>query len=352
MRIAVIGATGNVGTAVLRRLAALPEVDAIVGVARRSPVARIGQYRDVAWHEIDVGDEDARGRLRRALAGSDAVIHLAWALQPSRDEPSMWRTNVRGTANVLAAAAEAGVKQIVVASSVGAYSVGPKRRRVPESWPTGGVPTSPYSRHKAINERAMDVFELDHPDIRLARIRPGLVFQRDAGSEIARLFLGPLVPAGVLRRVRPRVLPLPTGFIVQAVHADDLADAYWRAVDHQASGAFNIAAEPVLTPPLIAAAFGAERTRPFRAHVLRIIMELTWRAGLQPTDPGWLDIATAVPVMSTERARRELGWSPAITATAAFAEVVDGMAAGDGAAGSAPLAGRHGNADGVAPTGF
>jgi UDP-glucose 4-epimerase len=47
-----------------------------------------------------------------------------------------------------------------------------------------------------------------------------------------------------------------------------------------------------------------------------------------------------VPVMSTERARRELGWSPAISATAALADVVDGMASGEGADGSAPLAGR------------
>jgi len=340
MRIAVVGATGNVGTAVLRRLDRAPGVDSIVGIARRSPESQLSGYRNVAWHSIDVGADDAQGMLRRAFAGADAVIHLAWAMQPSHDEKRMWQTNVRGTANVLAAAAEAGVKQLVVASSVGAYSVGPKRRRVPESWPTGGVPTSSYARHKAINERAMDAFELDHPDILISRLRPGLVFQRAAGSEIARLFLGRLVPVGLLRTARPRVLPLPTGFVVQAVHADDLANAYWLAVERRASGAFNIAAEPVLTPPLIATAFGADRTVPFRAHVLRLIMEVTWRAGIQPTEPGWLDIATAVPVMSTERARRELGWSPSITATDALAEVVDGMAAGDGAPGSAPLAAR------------
>ena len=52
---------------------------------------------------------------------------------------------------------------LVYASSVGAYSPGPKDRRVDETWPTGGVPTSFYSRHKAEVERLLDAFEREHP---------------------------------------------------------------------------------------------------------------------------------------------------------------------------------------------
>jgi UDP-glucose 4-epimerase len=141
---------------------------------------------------------------------------------------------------------------VVVASSVGAYSLGPKRRRVDETWPTGGVHSSHYARFKAINERAMDVFEREHPGIVLTRLRPGLIFQRAAGAEVAGLFLGRSFPTRWLQAVRPKVLPLPSQLIVQAVHATDVADAYWRAVERRAGGAFNIAAEPVLTPDLIA----------------------------------------------------------------------------------------------------
>jgi nucleoside-diphosphate-sugar epimerase len=107
----------------------------------------------------------------------------------------------------------------------------------------------------------------------------------------------------------------------------------------KAGGAFNIAAEPVLTPDLIASAFGAARTVPFRADTLRAIMDITWRLRLQATDPGWLDIAVSVPVMSTERARQVLGWSPAIPATDAIAEIVEAVANRSNLPASGPLQG-------------
>jgi UDP-glucose 4-epimerase len=326
MRIVVTGATGNVGTAVLRRLHAEPGVTSIIGIARRLPDTTEKPYRNVAWHAIDVGAASAPLDLEHAFAGADAVIHLAWALQPNHDERTMRRTNVHGTAQVAAAASAVSVGQLVVASSVGAYSFGPKRRRVDESWPTGGLHTSHYARYKAANERALDIFETENPGIIVTRLRPGLIFQRDAGAEIAGLFLGRSFPTRWLQRVRPAVLPLPSQAIVQAVHADDVADAYWRAIDRKAGGAFNIAAEPVLDPAAIAKAFGATSTVPIRAAVVRALMDVSWRLRLQASDPGWIDIATTVPVMSTTRAREVLGWSPAVPATEALSQIVNAVA--------------------------
>ncbi|MFG6490770.1 NAD-dependent epimerase/dehydratase family protein [Microbacterium sp. P03] len=326
MKVVVVGATGNVGTAVLRRLHAADRVTEIVGVARREPDTASPPYAGVRWHGIDVSRADAVARLRSVFDGADAVIHLAWALQPNHDEGAMRATNVGGTARMLAAASAVGVPHVVVASSVGAYSFGPKRRRVDESWPTGGIPTSHYSRHKAANERAMDEFERRHPEAILTRVRPGLVFQAAAGAELARLFLGRWIPVGVLRTWRPPVLPFPSQAIFQGVHADDLADAIWRIVDRRAGGAFNIAGEPVLDPPTVAHTIGAGRWVPMRGRVVRLLVELSWRLRLQRTDAGWIDMATQVPVMSTDRARQVLGWDPAISATDALAEVIDAIA--------------------------
>ena len=94
----------------------------------------------------------------------------------------MWRTNVVGTERVLAAASAAGVGALVCASSVGAYSPGPKDRQVDEGWPTHGVTTSSYSRDKAYQERLLDLFERDHPEVRVPLggradqpLRPGQV---------------------------------------------------------------------------------------------------------------------------------------------------------------------------------
>src|ERR1700709_2222415 len=110
----VTGATGNVGSAVLERLHAAPEVNTIIGIARRHPDDAVAPYRGVAWHTIDVGERDSVVRLQQAFAGADAVIHLAWALQPNHDEAIMRQTNVFGTAHVLAAAAAAGGSHLAV----------------------------------------------------------------------------------------------------------------------------------------------------------------------------------------------------------------------------------------------
>ncbi|MWV48393.1 NAD-dependent epimerase/dehydratase family protein [Rathayibacter sp. VKM Ac-2803] len=338
MRIAIVGATGNLGTALLRRLRDEPEVEEIVGVARRQGRPQSPEYRDVRWVEVDVASSEAPRLLREAFTGMDAVVHLAWALQPSHDEPFQRLVDVGGTASVLEAAAAAGVGHIAVASSVGAYSAASKTTRVDESWPTGGLHTSTYSRHKAANERALDAFEAKHPEVVVTRLRPGLVFQRGAATEIAGLFAGPRYPTRWLRVVRPPVLPLPRTLIFQGVHADDVADAFWRALDRRAGGAFNIAAEPVLTPQRIADLVGS-RLVTVPAGLLRGIVSATWRLRLQRTDAGWLDIATNVPIMSTERARSVLGWEPTRTAEEALAELLDGLADRATVAGSPPLRG-------------
>ncbi|MCS5717801.1 NAD-dependent epimerase/dehydratase family protein [Herbiconiux sp. CPCC 205763] len=346
MKIVVVGASGNLGTALLRR--ALRDQDAahqtpseleLVGVSRRAPLAA-EPYSSAHWHEIDISRAAAADRLRSVFTGADAVVHLGWALQPNRHEATMASTNVRGTRAVLDAVAAADVPQVLVASSVGAYSFGPKHTRVSEDWPTGGVQSSHYARHKAINERAMDAFERAHPGVVVTRIRPGLVFQPDAAREIARLFAGPLVPVpllGLLRRLP--ALPLPTSLVSQAVHADDVADAFWRAIDRRAGGAFNIAAEPVLGPAEVAEALGVPRAVPLRRQVLRALVDVSWRLHLQATDPGWIDLATSVPVLSTDRARAVLGWEPTVSSTEALRQLVDAFAADRGHRPSASLRG-------------
>ncbi len=340
MRIAVIGATGNVGTAVLRRLQQAREENPaieLLGVSRRRPSQDHPPYAGVEWHTADVGTDAGRDTLTSALMGVDAVVHLAWAIQPNRDEDAMFRTNVTGTENTLQAAADAGVRHFVCASSVGAYSPGPKEQPVTEDWPTGGIATSHYSRHKAVQEDLLDAFERDFPEIPVARVRPGLIFQADAGEEIGRFFLGPLVPKSILNKLKIPVLPIPSQMVFQAVHAADMADAYWRIIDQRASGAFNIAAEPVLTPPLVGGLLGAKRVLDIPVSVLRAVVAASWSLHLQATDPGWIDMAAGAPVMNTDRARTLLGWEPTRSSLAAMREVIDGMAGGAGVHGSPSL---------------
>ena len=323
MRIVVTGATGNVGTSVLDALSRDPQVESIAGLARRAPDLH---YTKVDWVRADVSRDD----LVPIFKGADAVIHLAWLIQPGRDESITRAVNVEGSRRTFEATAKAGVGALVYASSVGAYSPGPKYPAVDEEWPTGGIETSFYSRHKAQVERILDGVERDNPELRVARLRPGLIFKREAATGIRRLFAGPFVPNALLRPGLIPVVPDMDDLVFQAVHSQDVADAYRRAATMgDARGAFNIAAEPVLDPDVLAEALGARKV-PISPRVLRGLAQATFSLRLQPTEPGWLDMALQVPTMDTARARMELGWTPRHSSTDALRELLEGMSSGSG----------------------
>jgi nucleoside-diphosphate-sugar epimerase len=323
MRVVVTGATGNHGSSLVRLLARDPRVTAITGIARRRPELAVDRTTFVT---ADVTKDD----LTDVLRGADAVVHLAWLIQPMRDERVTHATNVEGSARVFDAVARAGVPRLVYASSVGAYSPGPKVRRVDESWPTDGIPSSYYSRHKAAVERILDSFEAAHPEVRVVRVRPGLVFKREAGTQIRRLFAGPFLPNALMRRALVPFVPSEARLRFQAVHTEDLADAYARCVfDDDVRGAVNVAAEPVLDPAELGRALGA-RPLPVPGGALRAAAGLTFRLRLQPTEPGWVDLALNVPIMDVTRAREELGWTPRFSSLDAFNSLWDGMRDGAG----------------------
>jgi UDP-glucose 4-epimerase len=320
MRIVITGASGNVGTSLLEALADEPRVDEIVGVARRRPAREFPRTTLVT---ADVATDDLSG----VFAGADAVVHLAWLIQPGRNEAVTHSVNVLGSERVFAAAVAAGVKAIVYASSVGTYSPGPKDQLVDESWPTDGIATSFYARHKVAVERALDRLEREQPELRIVRMRPGLIFKAQAATEIRRLFAGPFLPRALLRPALIPVVPDISRLRFQAVHSLDVGAAYRAAVLSDARGAFNLAADPPLGPPELADILQARRV-PVPARVLRGAAAATYKLRLQPSEPGWLDMALAVPLMDSTRARTELGWSPQHRATDTLRELLDGMREG------------------------
>jgi UDP-glucose 4-epimerase len=322
VKVVVVGATGNVGTAVVRALTADDRVSEIVGLARRRPEWEPPKTTFVA---ADVARDDLVPHLR----GADAVVHLAWLFHPTHRPTVTWQANAVGSARVFAAASAAGVGALVYASSVGAYSPGPGRR-VDESWPTHSVPTAAYGREKAYVERLLDTFEARHPDIRVVRLRPAFIFQRQAASEQRRIFAGPLLPSALLRPGRLPVVPWPAGLRFQALHANDVAEAYRLAVVGNGRGAYNVAADPVIDAASIGAVLGSSVV-PVPGPLARIGLTAAWRLHLVPAEPALLDLALQLPLLDTTRIRTELGWSPTVSSFDALREVLQGMADGAGA---------------------
>lgn len=322
LRVVVTGATGNLGTGVVHRLGRAPEIREITGLARRVP----DRPPPAKTHWV-AADVTADTRLVELFTGAAAVVHLAWRFHPARRPAVTWQTNVVGSARVFRAAAEAGVPAVVYASSVAAYSPHPGERAVDERWPTHGWPAATYCRENAYLERMLDVFEATHPRTRVVRLRPGLVVARHTAAQQRRIFAGPLLPSSGGGHLRP---PLPDpGLRFQVLHTDDAAEALYRAVVLPVRGPFNLAADPVVDVPRLARIAGTTAVRVPRGTV-RAAVRAAWWLRLVPTPVDLLDAMLHFPLMDTARARDELGWEPAHSATDAVAEWLAGLRSGAG----------------------
>lgn len=313
------GASGNIGSAVLRELSSAGQDD-VLGVARRKPsVPRESAFASVRWRAADVAHDD----LDEIFRGADAVIHLAWMFQPTRDPSTTWRANAVGTRRMLEAVARQNVPAVVCASSVAAYSPVAHDDPVDEGWRTDGASDAAYSREKAYVERVLDSFEATHPQTRVVRMRPAFVFQRSAASEQRRIFGGKLARPTFFDPQHIPVLPVPRGLRLQAVHAGDVARAFSAAVHRPVTGSFNLAGEGVLRRQELGALLDA-RAFEVPVGVLHAVLATAWRTRLAPVPAELFDALMHVPVMSCNRARTELDWVPHHTSADALAALFSG----------------------------
>lgn len=321
-RIVITGASGNVGTALLRRLTADDSDYEIVGISRRRPPSD-DVYRYAHWHELDLADSGVELELLKVFRGAACVVHLAWGFQPTRNRRYLDAVGVNGSAAVLSAAHNAKVPHLLHMSSVGTYAAGRYGQKVDETFSTAGIPSSAYSRAKSAVERMLDGYEGHNPDgVGITRMRPGFILQRDAALGLRRYTLPAYVGPRWVRWLP--LLPLDRSLSVSIVHADDVADACVKAIERRALGPFNLAAEPPVGRDDIAKAL---RARPIHvpSPLLGLLVAASWRARLQPLDRGWLDMAFSLPLLGTDRARNVLGWSPRWSSEAALADLVDGF---------------------------
>jgi dihydroflavonol-4-reductase len=139
--ILVTGATGHIGNVLVRRL--LENGEQVRALVWRGEDSTPIQGLELERIEGDVLDPQS---LERALKGVDRVYHLAGiiSIMPGRS-PLVWRVNVDGTRNVLAAARRAGVRRLVYASSIHAIARAPHGVPIDES--LGFDPTNPYGEY-------------------------------------------------------------------------------------------------------------------------------------------------------------------------------------------------------------
>jgi UDP-glucose 4-epimerase len=318
VRYLITGGSGYIGSRLVERLSPRPDTDVILIGDVRTP--RV--FRPKAEHRLlDVTDRDT---VRRLVTSErlDAIVHLAFMLNPIRDEARMYDVDVGGTQNVLEAAAAADVPHVLVASSAVAYGAFPDNP-VPltEEQPVRGVGAFSYARDKTESDRLCQLWGLQHPDRTMTIVRPSIVFGPTVDNYLLRLWTQQPFQADF-------GLPDPG---IQFAHEDDVVDAMTVLLDGRHAGAFNVAGDGTMTLRECAELIGVPRRRVPRRAYTRFAAAM-WRLGAAEAPPGALQYSIYPWIVSSDKLKRETSWQPRHTSRETFIETMRAHGKLDGAA--------------------
>jgi UDP-glucose 4-epimerase len=312
LTVAVTGPTGEIGRSFVAALERAPEVERVIGMARRYFDPSAHGWEKVEYRRGDILDRKA---VEELVEDADVVVHLAFVIVAGRGETR--EINLTGSRNVFEAAVAAGAKRLVYTSSVAAYGFHRELPRlIDEDEPTRGTERHPYSAHKAAVEKELaEVLEGSATDAYV--FRPCIVAGPDATlllDLIPLLALGRRIPSplrwalGRVPELRP-VLPDP-GVPFQLVHQDDVAVALAAAVlGHGDPGVYNLAGPGELTISDLAHELGWHAV-PAPQLAVGAAAEAVALMPFLPDEAAWIEAVRRPMLMDTSRARRKLHWMP------------------------------------------
>jgi nucleoside-diphosphate-sugar epimerase len=313
--ILVTGATGFVGGALVKQLAADLTFRGVVAAVRREASA---------WPEgvqrVPVGDLVPTTDWRAALQGVDAVVHCAARVHVMQDDAAdpleaYREVNVRGTLNLARQAAHAGVSRFVFVSSikVNGETTQPGRPFTADDTPS---PLDPYGVSKMEAERGLRDIEAQ-TGMEVVIVRPPLVY-------------GPGVKANFAAMMRwvARGIPLPLGAVHNArsmVALDNLVDLLAACLKHSAAAGQTFLVsdgEDVSTSDLLRRTSRAVGKEVFLWPVPAFLLE--WGAALLGRRAMAQRLCGSLQV-DIEKTRRLLGWTPPLTLDQGLKRAVEGF---------------------------
>jgi nucleoside-diphosphate-sugar epimerase len=306
MKLAVTGISSYLARTVFPRLEADSAIEEIRGLDLKEPSFRSAKLR---FQRADVRDPG----LARFLQGCDTLLHLAFIVMPIRDEAQADDINIAGSKNVFRAAAEAGLRKIVYSSSVAAYGAWPENPEfITEDQPVRGMPAFYYSRAKAAVELFLDEFQQEHPNLIITRFRPCI-------------FVGPTIENAVKNLVSAKIVPRFPGrnLKLQLVWDEDVAQAISLAIRGDFPGAFNLAGDNPLTMPDLAKVLDRP-CLPLPFALASAAMKILWPLHLSgQLSPGWVECIRDSIIVSSEKAKRVLGWKPSCDTAGALRRLIE-----------------------------
>ena len=323
LTVAVTGPTGTFGFGLMPLLQQDDRISRVVGIARRPFDPDEHGWTKMEYRRGDVRDQDA---LRESFAGADVVVHLAFLIVGGTKETTR-AINVEGTLNAFRAAAAAGVKRFVYASSVAAYGFHSDNPvGMTEDWPTRPADKLFYAQEKAELEQLLQEEAAAHPELELYLLRPPVVLgpHTIGGKDILP---GPLARLAKQKQGRfPRLpIPLPTAapaIPLQFVHEDDVGSALLQCIVAAGPpGAYNIAGDGVLSVVDVAREIGF-LVLPLPAAPAHAVARVLSKVPYLPSFAEWVEAMSHPAVMDTSRAKDELGWTPRYTGIEALRDTL------------------------------
>ncbi|MET0903308.1 MAG: NAD-dependent epimerase/dehydratase family protein [Acidimicrobiales bacterium] len=316
LKVAVTGPTGTFGFGLIPLLEGDTRIASILGIARRPFDPQEHGWSKMTYRQGDVRD---RASLEAAFAGADVVVHLAFLITGGGASVETIRAiNIEGSINAFRAAAAAGAKRFVYASSIAAYGFHADNPiGMTEEWPTRPADHLFYAQEKAELEETLAKDAAAHPELGLYLLRPPIVLGPHAiggKSELANRLLPRVGRMAAGLRRSPVRMPVPVPDLpVQVIHEDDVGTAFLQCIIGAGPpGAYNIAAEGLLT--------GADLARRLGLHAIAVpagpVQRLARRVAGLPMPSGlarmtsWLESYSHPSIMDTSKAQRDLGWKP------------------------------------------
>jgi UDP-glucose 4-epimerase len=307
----VTGAAGYIGHQLVEALAREPEgVERIVATDVRD-VAGGDRHAGVDYVRIDVRDPTLADLLRRHNV--DTVVHLAAIVTPGTRETveHEYAVDVLGTQNVLQACTATGVAKLVYTSSGAAYGYWPDNPQpLVETDPLRGNDGFPYSRHKRLVEEMLARCRERHPALRQIVFRPGTVLGDSVSNQITAIFDRSVI-VGVRGSASPFVF----------VWDRDVVACLLLAVHQDRAGTYNLAGDGIVTLADVARRLGKPYVE-LPASLLRATLAVLHPLGISPYGPEQVDFLRYRPVLSNERLKRELGYTPQKTSAETFEHYV------------------------------
>ncbi|MFC4138864.1 MULTISPECIES: SDR family oxidoreductase [unclassified Microbacterium] len=302
-RVLVTGGAGFLGSHVTRLLAAHPDVELVV-----SGDLRTSEVPGVESEPFDVTDPSSLAPALRRHA-IDTVVHLAAIVNPGRDVALEYRVDVDGSANVLAACVEAGVRRLVVSSSGAAYGYHADNPEwISEDQQLRGNDAFPYSRHKRLVEEMLADARTAHPQLEQVIFRIGTILGPTVRNQITALWDGDRLL---------RIAGSDSPFVF--VWVDDVAGAMVRAATGGPAGVYNVAGDGRMTVPEIAARLGKGMLT-IPAWALSAGLRIGRMLRLTEHGPEKVPFLRWRPVLANERLKRDFGYTPTLSTREAFEE--------------------------------